>query len=291
MENPGYYGILPANVRYDKNLKPMEKIMYSELTALCNKNGYCNATNSYFAELYEVSKNTVSLWIGDLEKAGYIKTKLIYEPGTKNIKERRIFIADPITKNDDTYHEKEVDPITKNDDTYHEKEVDPITKNDDTYHEKEVDPITKNDDTPITKNREDNNTSINNTSRILKEKNIKKEKSKNEVEIYINNLDLDDDYKQLLFKYVEYRKSIKKQIKTIVPIQKIIKDFPNYFSLDEAINIAMEKEWQGLEPEWIAKYKLSKTNNTNNKLAQSKDTSEFLVDDNYIDQMKERYGL
>lgn len=261
MEAPAYYGILPANIRYDKNLKPMEKIMYSELTALSNKNGYCNATNSYFAELYEVSKNTVSLWISDLEKAGYIKTKLIYEPGTKNIKERRIFIADPITKNDDTYHEKEVDPITKN------------------------------DDTPITKNREDNNTSINNTSRILKEKNIKKEKSKNEVETYINNLDLDDDYKQLLFKYVEYRKSIKKQIKTIVPIQKIIKDFPNYFSLDEAINIAMEKEWQGLEPEWITKYKLSKTNNTNNKLAQSKDTSEFLVDDNYIDQMKERYGL
>ena len=261
MENPGYYGILPANIRYDKDLKPMEKIMYSELTALCNKNGYCNATNSYFAELYEVSKNTVSLWIGDLEKAGYIKTKLIYEPGTKNIKERRIFIANPITKNNDTYHEKEVDPITKN------------------------------NDTPITKNREDNNTSINNTSRILKEKNIKKEKSKNEVEIYINNLDLDDDYKQLLFKYVEYRKSIKKAIKTIVPIQKIIKDFPNYFSLDEAINIAMEKEWQGLEPEWIAKYKQSKANNTNNKLAPSKDTSQFLVDDNYIDQMKERYGL
>lgn len=132
---------------------------------------------------------------------------------------------------------------------------------------------------------------INNNKELIKEKNIKKEKSKNEVETYINNLDLDDDYKQLLFKYVEYRKSIKKAIKTIVPIQKIIKDFPNYFSLDEAINIAMEKEWQGLEPEWIAKYKQSKINNTNNKLAQSKDTSQFLVDDNYIDQMKERYGL
>lgn len=137
MEAPAYYGILPANIRYDKNLKPMEKIMYSELTALSNKNGYCNATNSYFAELYEVSKNTVSLWISDLEKAGYIKTKLIYEPGTKNIKERRIFIADPIMKNNDTYHKKEVDPITKN------------------------------NDTPITKNRENNNTSINNTRLII----------------------------------------------------------------------------------------------------------------------------
>lgn len=236
MERPGYYGILPANIRYDKNLKPMEKIMYSELTALSNKNGYCNATNSYFAELYEVSKNTVSLWIGDLEKAGYIKTKLIYESGTKNIKERRIYIANPITKNDDTYHEKEVDPITKN------------------------------DDTPITKNREDNNTSINNTSRILKEK-YKKEKSKNEVETYINDLKLNDDYKQLLFRYVEYRKSIKKPIKKIVPIRKIIKDFPDWFSLDEAINIAMEKEWQGLEPEWIAKYKQSKFNKIQNNAA------------------------
>lgn len=137
MERPGYYGILPASVRYDKNLKPMEKIMYSELTALSNKNGYCNATNSYFAELYEVGKNTVSLWISDLEKAGYIKTKLIYETGTKIIKERRIYISDPITKNNDTYHEKEVDPITKN------------------------------NDTPITKNREDNNTSINNTRLII----------------------------------------------------------------------------------------------------------------------------
>jgi hypothetical protein len=142
----------------------------------------------------------------------------------------------------------------------------------------------------ISNNKEYINNNLENNN-LLKEKNIKKEKSKNEVETYINNLDLDDNYKQLLFKYVEYRKSIKKQIKTIVPIQKIIRDFPDYFSLDEAIEIAQEKEWQGLEPEWIAKYKLSKTNNTNNKLAQSKDTSEFLVDDNYIDQMKERYGL
>lgn len=124
-----------------------------------------------------------------------------------------------------------------------------------------------------------------------KEKN-KKEKSKNEVETYINDLKLNDDYKQLLFRYVEYRKSIKKPIKTIVPIQKILKDFSDWFSLDEAINIAMEKEWQGLEPEWIAKYKQSKTsNNYGNKISESKDTSHLKVDDNYLEQMKERYGL
>lgn len=172
MERPGYYGILPASIRYDKNLKPMEKIMYSELTALSNKNGYCNATNSYFAELYEVSKNTVSLWISDLEKAGYIKTKLIYEAGTKNIKERRIYISDPITKNNDTYHEKEVDPITKN------------------------------NDTPITKNREDNNTSINNTRLIITNNNnleniIDDEEQKEKVVINSNGA-LQQEIKMLL---------------------------------------------------------------------------------------------
>lgn len=172
MERPGYYGILPASVRYDKKLKPMEKIMYSELTALSNKNGYCNATNSYFAELYEVGKNTVSLWISDLEKAGYIKTKLIYETGTKIIKERRIYISDPITKNNDTYHEKEVDPITKN------------------------------NDTPITKNREDNNTSINNTRLIITNnnnlENIIEDQEQEEKVVVNSNGALQQEIKMLL---------------------------------------------------------------------------------------------
>ena len=120
----------------------------------------------------------------------------------------------------------------------------------------------------------------------------KKEKKQNEIQEFINNLDRDNEYKELLFKYVEYRKNIKKPLKTIVPMKKILKDFPDWFSLDEAINIAMEKEWQGLEPEWIAKYKQSKTcNNYGNKIAESKDTSQFLVDDDYIEQMNRRYGL
>lgn len=220
MERPGYYGILPANIRYDKNLKPMEKIMYSELTALSNKNGYCNATNSYFAELYEVSKNTVSLWIGDLEKAGYIKTKLIYESGTKNIKERRIYIANPITKNDDTYHEKEVDPITKN------------------------------DDTPITKNREDNNTSINNTRLILKEK-YKKEKP--ELIYFITSQGISKEYEDKLLEFLEYRRKIKKPIKTVRAINCILNEFRNTGEKHaiSCIDFAMDREYIGVKADYI----------------------------------------
>lgn len=119
----------------------------------------------------------------------------------------------------------------------------------------------------------------------------KKEKKQNEIQEFINNLDRDDEYKELLFKYVKYRKDIKKPLKTIVPMKKILKDFPDWFSLDEAINIAMEKEWQGLEPEWIAKYKQSKVNNFNNKETQIRDSSYTEVSENYLEEMKERYGL
>lgn len=129
-------------------------------------------------------------------------------------------------------------------------------------------------------------------SKTNKEKN-KKEKKPNEIQEFINNLTEDNEYKELLFKYIEYRKNIKKPIKTVLPIKKIVKDFPNWFVLDEAINIAMEKEWTGLEPEWIEKHKKSKAfnNNNENKIAESKDTSHLKVDDNFMEQMKARYGL
>lgn len=129
-------------------------------------------------------------------------------------------------------------------------------------------------------------------SKNNKEKN-KKEKKPNEIQEFINNLTEDNEYKELLLKYIEYRKDIKKPIKTVRPIKKIVKDFPNWFVLDEAINIAMEKEWTGLEPEWVEKHKKSKAfnNNSENKIAKSKDTSHLKVDDDYLEQMKARYGL
>ena len=136
MEKPNYYGILPANVRYDKNLKPMEKILYTEISSLTNKDGYCYATNSYFSKLYEVHKNTVGTWINNLEKQGYIKTVLIYKKGTKEIIERRIYINQKI----DT----------------------PINEKVDTYQQKDLEPINQKVDTPINENIEENNTSINN---------------------------------------------------------------------------------------------------------------------------------
>ena len=163
MEKPNFYAILPADIRYDKRLKPMEKILYSEITSLTNKEGYCYAQNSYFAELYEVHKNTISTWITHLVEVGYLRLEINYYEGTKNIKERRLYISTPINKNIDTpinenvdtYQSKSLDPINKNIDT-------PINENVDTYQSKSLDPINKNIDTPINENVEDNNKYINN---------------------------------------------------------------------------------------------------------------------------------
>ena len=92
MDKPSYYAILTADVRYDKTLKPLARLLFAEITALCNKEGYCWASNQYFADLYEVDKTTVSGWIGQLKTRGYITVQLEYKEGSKQILNRYIKI-------------------------------------------------------------------------------------------------------------------------------------------------------------------------------------------------------
>ena len=100
-EKPNYYAIIPANVRYS-SLKPNAKLLYGEITALSNKLGFCFASNTYFADLYGVSKNTISSWISDLKKAGFISVELIKD-SNKQITKRCIGIT---KKMDTPIHEK-----------------------------------------------------------------------------------------------------------------------------------------------------------------------------------------
>ena len=75
-----YFAIIPASVRYDRELPPNAKLIYGELVILCSKQGFCWASNGYFAKLYGVDKRTVSHWINQLAKRGYI----FFEPIDKN---------------------------------------------------------------------------------------------------------------------------------------------------------------------------------------------------------------
>lgn len=93
-----YYAIIPANVRYDKELPANAKLLYGEITALCNEKGYCWAGNDYFAKLYQVSKTSVSKWISKLIEQGYITSELIYREGSKEILHRYIRIVNNPTQ-------------------------------------------------------------------------------------------------------------------------------------------------------------------------------------------------
>lgn len=128
-----YYAVIPANVRYDKDITANAKLLYGEIAALCHLKGYCWSTNKYFSQLYGVSKETISRWISKLAEKGYIKTYVKYRDGTKEVAERMISVIDPIDKNINTYTQKAQDPID-------EKRK-----------------------TPIDEKRKDNNTRYNNT--------------------------------------------------------------------------------------------------------------------------------
>ena len=133
-QQKAYYAIIPAEVRYDKDLPPNAKLLYGEITALCNDKGYCWATNQYFADLYKVSKITVSRWISTLNRKGYISIDTLYREGTKELIGRHIYIVNT-----------------------------PINKNVNRYIKNDLEGINKNVNTPINKNVKENNTSINNT--------------------------------------------------------------------------------------------------------------------------------
>ena len=93
MEKPNYYAIIPADVRYSKKLTPNAKLLYAEITALCNMNGKCTASTDYFCKLYEVSRVSIQKWLKILESNNHIKRVNIYKQGSKEILTRVITLV------------------------------------------------------------------------------------------------------------------------------------------------------------------------------------------------------
>ena len=75
---PSYYAVIPASVRY-ADIPPNAKLLFGEITALCSKEGYCWASNNHFAELYGVTRQTVSGWVALLERHGFIAIRIEQE--------------------------------------------------------------------------------------------------------------------------------------------------------------------------------------------------------------------
>ncbi|MGW7932869.1 helix-turn-helix domain-containing protein, partial [Staphylococcus xylosus] len=155
-DQPSYYSIITANVRYDNELTDSEKLLFSEITALSNKNGYCSSTNNYFSNLYDVAKETISRRISKLNQRGYIKLEII--KNGKAVKQRRIY---------------------------------PLTQTSIPIEDSVNTPVDNSINTPIDANVKENNTSINITSnnninRIYKESSTSTSYPYQEIINYLN---------------------------------------------------------------------------------------------------------
>lgn len=228
-QQKAYYAIIPANVRYDKDLVPNAKLLYGEITALCNEKGYCWASNQYFAELYNVSDRTIKNWISQLADKGYIQRSVKYREGTKEIEQRKLFIG---RENNFTTPGNYV-----------------------------PDPRENNFTTPSENNFPVNNTSINNTfnnTNIYKKKKQKSETVNSVIAEYTESKDLQD----ALHDFVDMRTKARKPL--TVRAMKLSLNELDKLAVDDVTKIAIVN--QSIMHNWLTFYKLQNNNNGQRQL-------------------------
>lgn len=93
MEQPNYFAVIPAEVRYSTALTANAKLLYGEITALADSEGKCTAGNKYFAKLYNVSTVSISKWISQLANQGLLTIEFIYKKDSKEIEQRVLNIS------------------------------------------------------------------------------------------------------------------------------------------------------------------------------------------------------
>lgn len=89
---PAYWAVIPASVRYNENLSNGAKLLYGEISALCNREGYCWANNMYFSKLYKKETRTIQRWLEQLEGEGFIAAE--YDKFDEIKLRRKIWIID-----------------------------------------------------------------------------------------------------------------------------------------------------------------------------------------------------
>ena len=213
------------------------KSMYMILARFADAEGKCFPSVEKLAEIIGKDKRTVIRYMKKLEEKGLIEKK-------RRFNQTNIYYLKNVALNSD-----KIDNDKNDGDIV-------VTSLDDTV-------VTSDSDKNVNLKKHNEKNTIKNTQYNIKEKS-KKEKTKSKIEDFVNKLEKSDEYKALILEYIKYRKEIKKTIKTIAPISKLLKDFPDSKRLLEAIEIAKEREWTGLEPEWVENYKNTKNGGNSN---------------------------
>lgn len=87
-EKPNFISTMPASIRYNEELSDREKLLFTEVTALCDITGTCWASNEYFSDLYGVSTSSIKRSISNLVKRGYLNREIIYKNNSKEVEKR-----------------------------------------------------------------------------------------------------------------------------------------------------------------------------------------------------------
>lgn len=112
-EAGSFFITITADVLYDKDLSPIDKLLYAEISSLANKKGYCFASNSHFGKMFDRNNTTISTILSKLCKKNYIAIEIDQEAGNK----RKIFLSQALknqnsssNKSQEGYSEKSKDP-------------------------------------------------------------------------------------------------------------------------------------------------------------------------------------
>ena len=86
---------IPKEIWLNKDLSTNEKILLAEIESLGGLNDGCFASNQYFANFFDLSKDRISKLISGLKNKGYITVELVYKEGTCEV-DKRIIKLDPM---------------------------------------------------------------------------------------------------------------------------------------------------------------------------------------------------
>lgn len=220
-EKIGYYAIIPARVRYDNELPANAKLLYGEITALCNKEGYCWATNDYFANLYGCAKSTISRWVSILKRRGHIITRFIQDKNGNETGQRYIQICEyPFSKTSAPLLENEATPTQKC-------------------------------EAPLLENEKDNNTT-NNIMNITLKYNKKKYKTEDfDYDSILKEIE-DVELRALFYRFLEMREFINEPMTDYaltLLIKKVEKLEPNSVGRQkEMLETAILNRWKSVYP-------------------------------------------
>jgi|GEM_PF-986424 len=194
----------------------------------------------------EIAKNSkdgldsVYSGIKELIEAGYI-SRTRHSDGTVDY-----FVFEDVEENDIIDFSKKENPNWENPNRENPNRENPNREN----------PNRENPDVYKRKNT--------NKERIIVNTELKKETSKSDIDDFINSQDKSEEYKELLFKFLKYRKKIRDTVKTSGPIKLLLKHFKTEADLREALEYMDLYNWKTAEPSWIEKKKNGSNNKNNN---------------------------